>query len=286
MSGVSRPEFEIADCPLCGSQERVLWYTLAPYSVVRCVACGMGYLSPRLSETAMLAAYSSGGYFDGRAIGYDDYAVQEEALRSTFRRVSSGLVRAGYSGGDLLEIGAGYGFLLDALRPSFRSVMGTEFASEAATRAQQRGLDVRLGGLDELAGDLTFDCIVATHVIEHVYAPRAFIDAVRARLRPGGVVLLGTPDMGSVWRRVMGPRWPSFKVPEHVLYFDRAHLSQLLRDAGMEDVRSFPFLHSFPVSLILTKLGMASAGRRLGSVGRIPIPLPATTLALTARRPS
>jgi SAM-dependent methyltransferase len=234
----------------------------------------------------MLEAYRTGEYYESADVGYESYASQEGALRATFRRVAHDLVRAGFAGGDLLEIGAGYGFLLDAAAPSFRSTTGTEFAAPAALAAQGRGLDVRLGGLEAIPGDERFDCIIATHVIEHVYDPRAFMADVAARLRPGGHVVLGTPDIGSLWRRVMGRRWPSFKVPEHVLYLDRRSLTDLLEGAGLEDIRSFPYLHSFPLSLVFAKLGVRSAARRLGRPGALPIPLPATTLALSARKPS
>ena len=203
----------------------------------------------------------------------------------TFDRVVRGLVRAGASGGDLLEIGAGYGLFLDAARPAFRSVLGTEYAEAAAAAARSRGHDVRVGGIDTVPADRTFDCIVATHVVEHVYDPRGYVARVMSLLRPGGRLLLATPDMGSPWRHALGRRWPSFKAPEHVLYFDRRTLRALLDAAGFEDIRPFGYLHSFPLALILRKLGARSAERRLGRVGEIPIPLPGTTLALIARRP-
>ena len=233
----------------------------------------------------MLAVYASGDYFEGAAVGYDSYARQRTALRATFDRVSKALVRMGASGGDLLEVGAGYGLFLEAVGPASRSVMGTEYSDAVAADGRARGLDLRTGGVDAVPPDRRFDCIVGTHVIEHVYDPRAFVASLVYRLRPGGFLLLATPDMGSPWRRAMGRRWPSFKVPEHVIYFDRRTLRALLVDAGLEDVRPFPYLHSFPLALIFRKLGARSAERRLGSVGEIPIPLPWTTLALIARKP-
>jgi SAM-dependent methyltransferase len=233
----------------------------------------------------MLAAYTAGDYFEGGSIGYDSYARQQDALRTTFERVTRGLVRAGASGGDLLEIGSGYGLFLDAARPAFRSLLGTEYSEAAAASARSRGHDVRVGGVEAVPGERTFDCIVATHVVEHVYDPRAYVARLLPLLRPGGRVLLATPDMGSAWRQVMGRRWPSFKPPEHVLYFDRRTLRALLVDGGFEDIRPFPYLHSFPLGLILRKLGARSPERRLGRVGEIAVPLPWTTLALIARKP-
>jgi SAM-dependent methyltransferase len=271
---------------MCGAADRTLVYRLGPFGVVRCTACQLHYLSPRLPEDAMLELYRSGEYFEGGDVGYDSYADQAPALRATFRRVVAHLVRSGFAGGDLLEVGCGYGFLLDEARRVFRSCTGTEFSDDAAAAARDRGLEVFTGGIDALPPDRRFDCIVCAHVVEHVYDPRGFVASLRPLLRPGGSVVLGTPDMGSLWRRSMRSRWPSFKVPEHVLYFDRRSLTSLLVDAGFEQVRSFPYPHSFPLALVATKLGLGGLGRRAGRFGTLPIRFPATTLALSARVPT
>lgn len=234
----------------------------------------------------MLELYRSGEYFEGGEVGYQSYSEQEPALRATFRRVVRELVRSGFAGGDLLEIGCGYGFLLEEAKSSFRSVIGTEFSDGAAASARARGLEVVTGGLDALPDpDRRFDCIVSAHVVEHVYDPRAFVSELRERLRPGGAVVLGTPGINSAWRRTMRRRWPSFKIPEHVLYFDRRSLGRLMRESGLEDIRPFAYPHAFPLALVFRKLGLQALARRVGGIGSMPIWLPATTLALSGRRP-
>jgi SAM-dependent methyltransferase len=233
----------------------------------------------------MFELYTSGDYFEGGQIGYESYVEQESALRATYRRLVRHLTTAGFAGGRLLEVGCGYGFLLDEARTAFASCTGTELSTKAAEAARARGLAVSVGGIERLPAGSKFDCVVASHVLEHVYDPRAFISDLRNLLAPGGALVLGTPDMGSAWRRSLGRRWPSFKIPEHVTYFDRPSLMRLLTEAGMEGVRPFPFAHAFPLSLVAKKLGLGSVGGRLGRVGAIPIWLPATTLAASAREP-
>lgn len=284
MSADTTAKLEEASCPMCSSDARVAVFRFAPFGVVRCAECGLHYLSPRLVESAMVEMYRSGDYFEGGEMGYDSYEQQEVALRATYRRLVRQLVRAGYAGGDLLEVGCGYGFLLEEAQRAFASCTGTEFSVAAADAARSRGLSVITGGTRDLPADSSFDLIVAAHVVEHVYDPRSFVAELRDLLRPGGTLLLGTPDMGSAWRRVLGARWPSFKVPEHVTYFDLDSLSRLLREAGLEEVRPFPFLHAFPLSLVAKKLGVGYLGRRAGRLGSMPVWLPATTLAASGRR--
>jgi hypothetical protein len=77
----------------------------------------------------------------------------------------------------------------------------------------------------------------------------------------------------------MGRRWPSFKVPEHVLYFDFRTLSSLLRRAGLNDVCRLPYQHAFPLGLIAVKFRF-----KLPSwLGHFNVWVPATTVAAYGR---
>src|SRR5262249_54960311 len=147
------------------------------------------------------------------------------------------LARRGLTGGDLLEIGCGYGYLLDEARLFFDRRVGTDFSSQAAEIARATGAEVFIGGVDQVPPESKFDCVVATQVIEHVYEPLSFVKALAEHTKLGGHIVIATPDIGGALRRVTGPRWPSFKVPEHVLYFDFRRLSALMHRAGLTNVR-------------------------------------------------
>ncbi|MBI5640987.1 MAG: class I SAM-dependent methyltransferase [Nitrospirae bacterium] len=270
-------ELEIVSCPVCGNREKEAVYEgFQPFCVVRCRACGLSYLSPRKTEAALLRKYSEDDYFEGEGTGYADYIAQEEALRKTFRRFLSNLRIRGITGGDLLEVGCGYGFLLDEARGFFQRRTGMDFSRRAVELAGKRADRVFEGGIDQIPADEKYDCIIATQVIEHVYQPKAFMKKLTGRLRKGGRMVIATPDMDSFWRRLMGQRWPSFKIPEHVLFFNRGTLSSLMSDAGLTGVQPIPYPHAFPLSLIAAKLHMPFPS----GFGGISLWLPATTIAL------
>lgn len=269
---------EKPDCPMCGSSQHKSRYEFdgQPYGVRACGACGFLFLSPRPTEAAMLALYSDDTYFEGDDGGYGSYESQEQPLRLTFRRLLHTLAREGRCGGDLLEVGCGYGYFLDEAEPFFDSRTGTDYSGDAVLRAAQTGATVYCGGTDQVPGDLRFDCIVSNHVIEHVYEPAAFVSDLASRLKPGGRLLLSTPHAGSFWLKIMGKRWPSFKLPEHVLYFKRPHLETLMNDAGLRNVCVVPYPHAFPLALVAAKLGISIKG----ALGNKSLWVPYTTLAL------
>ena len=273
----SDDRLEFPACPFCGSDRREVRYSgFGEFNVVRCSACGVHYLFPRLTETAMQAAYRSGDYFAGGEAGYADtsYADQERALRATFRRLMRNLQKRGLTGGDLLEIGCGYGFLLDEARGFFRSRTGLEMSHEAAAIAKQRADRVYEGGLEQLPSDARFDCIIATHVIEHVYDPLSFLKNVANHA--AGKIVIATPDMNSPLRKLMGRRWPSFKIPEHILYVDAKTLSALMEKAGLKNVRALPYPHAFPLALIARKLHLPLPK----AIANVNVWVPTTTVAV------
>jgi len=249
---------EYPSCPFCGSERRAFPFHLhGPYTVACCAECGLHYLYPRLIESAMQEAYRESSYYEGGAYGYADtsYTAQEFALRATFKCLLSNLAKRGLTGGDLLEIGCGYGYLLDEARLFFERRVGTDFSPGGAQIARATGAEVFVGGIEQVPSEAKFDCVIGTQLIEHVYEPLSFVERLVGHTKPGGHIILATPDIGGILRKLMGGRWPSFKVPEHVLYFDYGTLSSLMFRAGLSDVRRLPYPHAFPVGLILAKFG-------------------------------
>jgi 2-polyprenyl-3-methyl-5-hydroxy-6-metoxy-1,4-benzoquinol methylase len=294
---------DLPACPLCG--EAVAGepaYRFPPYGVTRCRSCGFWYLRPRLSEERMRDAYAHETYFEGGGLGYRSYLAQESTLRLTFRRFlrqlaargiggdfgrvggggESAGAAAGSAGGRLLEIGCAYGFFLEEARASFGYRAGTDYSAAALAIAATRADRTYLGGLESVAETEPFDCAACIHVIEHIYDPLRFVRDVFDRLRPGGWLVLATPNMGGLWRPLMGRRWPFFKAPEHVTYFDRAALRRLLQAGGFTDVQPVPYVSVFSLDMIGEKLGWKPPG----FARRLSFRLPGTTIAAAGRKPA
>ncbi len=268
-------------CPGCGADRPCpSRYGNGSFSVVRCTNCDLWYLSPRLSEHAMVERYRQGGYFDGDIDdGYADYAGQEKSLRATFRALLQRLDDRGMTGGTLLEVGCGYGYFLDEAAPFFNFRAGLEMSAAAADVARNHADTIHNDDLSTLP-DRQFDCIVALHVIEHVYDPQGFLRQLVERLTPGGVLVLAAPDMAGFWRPLLGNRWPSFKYPEHVAFYTERTLSRLMRNAGCRQPTRLPYPHAFPIGEICAKVGL-KAPRSLESRNMW---LPATTVAVVGTR--
>ena len=271
-------KLEYPACPVCDSDQREFPFRLYdPYSVARCTSCGFYYLYPRVIEGEMQEAYRWPTYYEGGSCGYADtsYPAQESALRATFKRLLHNLADRRLTGGTLLEVGCGYGYLLDEARTYFDRRIGTEFSPEGAEIARATGAEVFVGGIEQISEKRKFDTVVAVQVIEHVYEPLTFVKQLANHTQPGGHVIIVTPDIGGALRRAMGRHWPSFKAPEHVGYFDFRTLSRLMGKAGLSDIHELPYPHAFPLGLITAKFGLNIPS----ALGCLKVWVPATSVA-------
>lgn len=145
-----------------------------------------------------------------------------------------------------LDIGCGAGLLCEPLARLGADVTGVDAAAEnvsvASAHAEAVGLDIRymageVGNLDIGA----FDLVTSVEVIEHVADKTAFLADVAARLAPGGLLVMSTPNR-TVQSRVLlvgaaeavgyvpkgTHHWSDFITPEE--------LEDMLAEQGLEVV--------------------------------------------------
>lgn len=148
----------------------------------------------------------------------------------------------------VLDIGCGEGWFAAKLAASGAEVVAVDVAAEAVRRARAAhpGLDVRLAEPEaELTlPDCDFDVVWAGETIEHVPDTAGWLSELRRVLRSGGALLLSTPDHGALRRLWLGVSRRAFEANfdprgEHLRFYTRRTLYDLLVDFGFEDVEVF-----------------------------------------------
>lgn len=106
-----------------------------------------------------------------------------------------------------LDVGCGAGLMAEPLARLGAAVTGLDAAPEniAAARAHAEGqglaIDYRCEDVATLEGQ--FDLVTCMEVVEHVADPAAFVSALAARLAPGGLMILSTPNRTELSRLAM-----------------------------------------------------------------------------------
>jgi 2-polyprenyl-3-methyl-5-hydroxy-6-metoxy-1,4-benzoquinol methylase len=138
--------------------------------------------------------------------------------------------------GRLLDVGCGSGDFLWAMRARGWRVKGVEPDPEAARLARERYcLEVTTGTLEGAAlPAASVDAMTLSNVIEHVPDPVALLRECGRVLRPGGKLVVETPNLQSFGHRRFGASWRGLEVPRHFFLFSRRALRACAEKAGLE----------------------------------------------------
>lgn len=239
-----------------------------------CDTCSAAYLDPRPSadsihlayeqyfthgrEKTARASYNDLGYF--RKIrrrfinGYTNWrfgtneknatalgvviAFLIPGMRTQIEHQYRGLPRAQKDDASLLDLGSGGGeFLEVGMRCGWR-VVGVDPDPKAVVAARDRGIEVKLGGIEVFEGKAgLFDYITMSHVIEHLHYPSATLDACFKLLKPGGVLWIETPNIDSFGNKIFGRDWRGLETPRHLVIPSSKSLIFSLKNSGFSVIK-------------------------------------------------
>jgi len=245
-------------CLLCGGSRRRKEYSLKLSAVYRCQDCNLAYLDPCLDPEGMAALYQSSESLKSMHDfheGYYEYGRLDQETK-TLREFRQGLEAVEKvipdAGKKIFEVGYGNGLFLALARQRGWTVDGIDTSRTNRQVAKDRfALELKEGFFEKMPEELNqWDAVAMMDVIEHMSEPYPILKKTADFLRPGGILLLGTPNQSGffaklshvIWRLSGGLlRFGMDKIYflEHVAYYDKETLAQLLHRAGFEPLSSF-----------------------------------------------
>lgn len=238
-------------CNICGSAVSTLLLTKDGCDIYQCVKCGLAFTYPQ--PEALDEQYDS-AYFD---LYRRRHSFRLKRGDTRLRRIE--LLR---EPGRLLDVGCSLGYFVEAANARGWKASGVEISPYASKEARDIGLDVKTGVLEDMGySDGAFDCVTMWDVLEHVPDPTKHMLEVRRVLTGGGLVVIGTPNLGHMLFKIKRERWRHLKPREHIFYFQQSSIAQLLRKTGFDIVlppimggRSFPGSASAAIGCGLTRI--------------------------------
>ena len=288
-------------CPVCGSRRYEVKYSAwvnaddpvqlygatsgvrGTQTLVTCLDCGLIYENPRYPEEVILR-----GYADYSEAAHDSqHAMRAASFLRGLQAVGSHIPGAGAR---ILDVGTAGGAFLEAAQQFGYDAVGLEPSVFMAEQARKRGLNVTAGTLDENPfPPASFDMVCLWDVLEHVARPLDMLVSIRGLLKPGGVLLVNYPDIGTGMAKMAGKRfWWILSV--HLIHFDQASAAKICELSGFEAFHFQPYWQTLEFGYledmaIHLKVPLSGLLKRLTpqAVQRIPVPYYASQTTVLAR---
>ncbi|HUV42942.1 MAG TPA: class I SAM-dependent methyltransferase [Patescibacteria group bacterium] len=219
-------------CPLCQKKNFDVLFKRDKRQIVQCLNDGLVLVNPQPSLKEIASLYGP-KYFKN----FDPYLKNREAHLGYFRKKLKQIDKRVKSKGKLLDVGCAVGFFLQEAEKDGWSALGIDVSDFALNHCRQQGLKVRKGTIESVKLPArSFDVITSLQTIEHETNPLNHLKEISRLLKPGGWVVLTTPDHNSWTRRLMGSHWFGYRHQEHLYFLTRETLRKMLKKSGFRKV--------------------------------------------------
>lgn len=228
------------NCPVCGtaSADRVVYPRHATAglgfeSIAVCRTCGLGTAEPRVAQSVLDAFYASGAYWHASQGSAAQLAHERNQARHRVARCLPYLQgRAAVA-----DVGAGHGAIAEWLdRLAGDRIVRYDFVEpDTSSRRSilQRVTRFPVASAASVADlDSGYSLVFLNHVLEHVADPVEFIQVIRARLRPRGLLYIETPNADYRFKDDVFP---------HTLFFTKPAFERLASRTGLDLLENTEF---------------------------------------------
>jgi 2-polyprenyl-3-methyl-5-hydroxy-6-metoxy-1,4-benzoquinol methylase len=261
----------ITVCPLCKSPKTGAYCTIEKVDngYLACSKCGLIYVSKIAPSDELYKSYN-GGWFKAlrrnlfaRFRSFDSYGDFKDFMKKADKittliekeiSTKGATVRSNKNASTgtnvrLLDIGCNKGFLLHSAIQKGWDVHGVELVPELLIpfrkKHKRTGSKLFTGRFDDTHKNFKknyFDVITAIDVVEHFEDPKKSIKKIYDILRPGGLLVIQTPDSNCPKAKVSGAKWGALKPLEHLFIFNKKNYERIIQDIGFSKTDFFkPF---------------------------------------------
>lgn len=263
-------------CEICGNDSWSIIYqgpiragnfgsTLEGARLARCGKCGVSRLAEDFSIDAK--AYESSEYRKSLEQGM---RVEDFYHHADPHQIYHLTATTPYSwrGKTVADIGCGAGSFIDHIAGVADKIIAVEPTQMYHESLRARGYEVFNYATEAVkAKPASVDYAVTFQVIEHVLNPREFLSDIKALLKPGGNLLVATPNADDILMKLLPDSFPAFFFRmAHRWYFTMESLRKCAEAAGFT-VESERYLHTMTMS---NMLGWVAERRPTGNLNRRP----------------
>lgn len=230
---------KISACLLCGSNDqKILFSNCIDYEywvnfsagIAQCKSCGLVFQNPKpyLEDLPRYYPESYANYSKPRSLITRILMNVEEYLNA--KEVINLIGKTG----TILDVGCGDGNYLDYMRKLGKwEIHGTDINKEAVLIVRKKGFVVYRGELENLdIPENTYSIVRMNHLLEHVINPLTTLEKISKILKPGGYLIIETPNTASPDFHILKKYWGALHLPRHIHFFNEKTMRLMLDKSG------------------------------------------------------
>jgi len=197
------------------------------FSISRCKACGLTFLSQRPSDDNLLLCY--GNEYHVRTDRTNNVILKFLFSIRYYLRLRRILK---YHGNrplhSVLEVGCGdaqFLYYLERRLSADADIIGIDVARGSSPAPSTSHVKIITASLSDLRIETKFDLILMYDVLEHLPDPGDAIRRAGKLLSEGGLLIIQVPNWNSMWRSIFTRVWSGLQIPRHIVFFNEQTLS-------------------------------------------------------------
>lgn len=224
----------LSTCVLCGGAADEA-FQKNNHPIYRCQECSHAFAIPAPPADHVESVYGDDYFFGGKD-GYPNYLDEASLLEKRGKRYAR-LVRKYVQPGEMLDVGAAAGFLLNGFSSEGWKGVGLE-PNPGMVRygRDELGLDMVCGTLETYQADRQFDLVSLIQVIAHLNDAPAAFQGLSRLVKDNGILLVETWNEESLTAKLLGKNWHEYSPPSVLHWFSPARLEAALARYGFERI--------------------------------------------------
>jgi len=222
-------------CLVCENNKLQLLFEKEGFDFLHCNRCDLIMANPQIKEEALRRNYKGSSSSD---VWVDVLTTESNQAydQEKFERGIQLIQRYQPKKGRILDIGCSIGHFLKVAKENGWEELGLELNQKAldwATKVFKVKVNSQLLPEAKFASG-SFEAVTLWGVIEHLKEPKEVMTEVKRILKPGGIILIFCPNVGSLVARMLREHTSTFDGRNHCAYFSKESLTYLLDQTGFQ----------------------------------------------------
>jgi transcription elongation factor Elf1 len=214
-------------CPVCNSTSRKI-FDVDHYAIRGCHVCGHQF-TDLLPSAEHVEDVFDDRYFAG-------YLKEAKFLRLKGQRYARMIDRYFKKPGRFFDVGAAAGFVMQAFVDRDWKGSGIEPNEGMVALAQQAGLRVMQGTMEEFRTTEKYDLVTFIQVVSHFTDVQEAFRVAAEATQSNGLWLIETGNRDSLKARLWGERWADYDPPSLLHWFSPKDLQRLVAQFGFQEI--------------------------------------------------